>query len=260
MDIVINDCINELPSGSRSLTCQGSAWLHLLTCLGYDPEHPPLGDCLARYHQLDGHWLVASPIHWDASHNNAMITASGDELDLSDGQSRLLFADVAAYLVESGLQLHYHDAHTWLVKRDGLADLDSRSLHAMRHQPMMNALQGMDSSLFWPQLMTELQMLLSAHHSNLLRPCTINGLWFYGNAPLGERLPKTVLTDDPRLLAAWPEQCQPLRPLKARDLVFSNQASEALRSSCAGKSVRWFWNNAACAVPAPSLWKRLWRS
>jgi len=245
INIIINDVADHLPESSKPLPTHGNAWLNLLACLGYPVDDLPLGDFLARYHQLDGRWLAMTPVQWEASHNNANITAIGSELGMSEEQSHSLFADVSAFLIERQIKLHYHDAQIWLMNIDDKLAIHSQNVWAMRHQPMMNALKNMD--MYWSSLMTELQMFLSAH------PAPLNGVWFYGSARFdAARLShKRILTDDWQLIANF--SAQPFaEPIKKPSLIFLNDKSRL--SACKHKA-NWFWNNAAYATRAPAWWK-----
>lgn len=261
--IIINDVIDFPPAGSKPLPTQGNCWLNLLACLGYAPDNPPLGDFLARYHKLDGHWLALTPIHWEASHNNASIIAIGNELGFSEDESRLVFAYVADFMAEQGIQLHYHDAQIWLMNIDDKVPIQSESVWAMRHQPMMSALQQMDGSLYWSRLMTELQMLLSAHPFNQSRKrdYPVNGVWFYGDAFLDtDLLSKAhVITDDPTLMACFPQMAQaytPGEPIGKNTILFLTENSNPVNCKY---PIRWFWNNIACLTTTSAWWKTLWK-
>ena len=247
--IIINDVLQVVPESSKRLPSHGNAWFNLLACLGYAPENLPLGGFLARYHQLDGHWLAVTPVHWEASHNNAAICAIGDELDADDESCRALFADVAAFMQEQDVRLHYHDRQIWLMNIDNKPAINSESVWAMRNRPMMDALQAMDSSLYWSSMMTEMQMYLSAH------ACPFNGLWFYGAAEFDASLltRARIQTDDQQLIKAFPRQAEPIgAPLTRQSLVFLNHKSDAVTCRY---NTRWYWNNAAYSTRARAWWK-----
>lgn len=90
MDVVINSECIQLPKHSVALETQGCALLNYLTCLGYTHNQMPLAALLAQSRALDGDWVVLSPVFWQASHNNAVIVATGDSLELSERRIALL--------------------------------------------------------------------------------------------------------------------------------------------------------------------------
>ena len=143
---------------------------------------PPGVDFLRSYHGLDGTWLVASPIYWQATHNDAMIVACDEALDLSDEESRAWFAVWAECLQLENIQLYYHDAYTWLIKPSALQPINALPVHALLQQPMMAHLKALDKTLFWSRILTENQMLFSAHPLNHARKdrYPINGVWIWG--------------------------------------------------------------------------------
>lgn len=252
MDVIFNSTTDELLPNSRPLTSHGSQWLNFLYCLGYEQHNLPLGSFLARYHQLDGQWLVATPIRWEASHNNAMIAAAGQDLGLSESESKACFDLVAAYLAEEGLRLFYHDAYTWLVQVDTKPPLTADTPFAMRFQPMMEAMREMDSSLYWLRISTELQMLLTDH--------PFNGLWFYG---AGQFDPasfnnKKIVTDNPLLQAIISSQT---RKSSGHTLYLTDSLDQLSNLKQISKhKVRWYWNNNACTTARVGWWNFLWRN
>jgi hypothetical protein len=275
MDIIINDRKNNPPEASKPLTTQGDYLINFLVSLGYDPMTPPLGDLLAHYHQLSGRWLAVAPIYWEASHNDAMIAAVGDDLEMTDADSRSLFHDVEAFLAEPGLPLYYHDKHTWLIRVDDKPEIKSKPVHVMRRLPMMPELHNMDSSLYWQGMLTELQMYLSSHPRNQQRsyPWPVNGLWIYGEGKLMPDLwcskasPKArILTDDNQWVSCFPNQISLLSsetPLTRDALLLINDGKNHYEKldqvNKSHQSVRWFWNDIAYSTAASGWWKTLWR-
>ncbi len=143
----------------------------------------------ASYHKLDGHWLIASPIHWQATHNDAMIIACNETLDLPDAESRLWFSALAEFLVHDKVQLHYHDAYTWLIQFEESPPINARPVHMLLQQPMMQQLQALDATLFWSRFLTENQMFFSEHSLNKARAgrYPINGVWIWDDGDLNAR-------------------------------------------------------------------------
>lgn len=254
MDIIINADIHELPLGVTRLASQGDSLLNLMHCLDFPVEKPPLADFLRQSHHLDGQWLILEPIHWQATHNDALILASGAELALTEETARALFEEVATFLAKDDFQLHYHNAYRWLLKSDGRPALNSLPTAVVRQQSMMAVLKTLDPSLYWQRLLTELQMLLSTHQ--------VNGLWCYGEGVFQwPKQLKSVLTDDEQLLQAFPNIMQRLSLESLTTscvLIQSYQPSQlaVLEALTLKQKTRWFWNNQAYIRPAMSWWRR----
>ncbi len=132
-------------------------------------------------HRLDGDWLVISPIYWQATHNDAMIMAYGEALDLPDDESRRWFAALADFLKDDNVTLHYQDAHTWLIQFAQCPPIHSKPVHMLLQQPLMQHLKTLDPTLFWSRFITENQMFFSEHPLNKARigRYPINGVWVW---------------------------------------------------------------------------------
>lgn len=143
----------------------------------------------------EGDWLVASPIYWQASHNDAMIVASGEALDLSEEESRCWFDAWALSLPADAFQLHYHDAYTWLIQAREAPPIHALPVQALLQQPMMSHLKALDATLFWSRVLTENQMLFSAHALNQAREgrYPINGVWIWARGPLKAPVFRTIV-------------------------------------------------------------------
>ncbi|ASQ45899.1 hypothetical protein [Legionella clemsonensis] len=267
MQIVVNGAA-EAPPDSKPLPSQGSYYPNALTCLGCDALNPPLAELLSRYYQLQGQWLIASPIHWEATHNDAMIVAVDEMLELDDKESRRWFAVITEFLNTSGIETFYHDAYTWLLKIDDQPAINSKSVYKILHQSLMPTLAALDKELFWQRFITELQMFLSSHPLNNQRQSklTINGLWLWGEGEFKPTRKEPLFTDDEILLKSV-KQAQPV----PSSLIFPKNSLllikyphhidiASLREKTQKKSVQWYWNNLAYSQPSIKWWVRLWRS
>lgn len=269
MDIVINAEIESVPEGSLAIASRGNYYHHLLACLDYPDPYPPVADLLRRFHGLEGQCLIASPIHWQATHNDAMIVASGNDLQLSEPESRLWFAALAEFLAADNMQLYFHDATTWLLQCEGKPALIAKPVHSLLHQSMMPQLRNLDESLFWQRLITETQMFLSAHPLNQSgkgkQP--INGIWIWGSGSLLEKKQKPCIASDKdshalaRLLSKEVHESHLTAPLtKDTVLLFSDLAPQdrlALQTRLEKYKLRWYWNNIAYETPAKRWFSRL---
>ncbi|WP_026069435.1 hypothetical protein [Legionella tunisiensis] len=224
MDVVVNGIRDDAPAGSKPLVSYGHYYLNFLSCLGCDPIYPPLADLLRLSHHLEGKWLIASPIHWQATHNDAMVVATGKELELTEDESRLWFAELTQFLKGDNFSPVYHDEQTWLFKIDTKPALKSKSVYTMLHQSMMPALEAMDNTLFWQRLITELQMYLSSHSLNGQRQnkLAINGLWFWGSGEFKPSKNRKIVTDDEVLLANPGKLLEQINPLTPASIMQKN--------------------------------------
>ncbi|MFC7782174.1 hypothetical protein [Legionella taurinensis] len=267
MDVIINSTCEEVPSRSLPLATQGHYLTNALVALGYEAASPPLADLLRRYHSLAGDWLIASPIHWEATHNDAMIVATGDALELDDSLAKIWFAEVSQLLKEDGFELVYHSPDLWLVNPGNKAAAEFPALHTMLHRSMMPVLQTMDKSMFWQKLLTELQMFMSTHPLNSAknRAMPINGLWFWGGGTLHANHSKPLISNDAVLLTAFPG-CQPLQeqtlPTDSVVVIGTDQAAataQVLKATARKKRTQWYWSNVAYQCRRLPWWLRVWK-
>lgn len=270
MDLIINDIKDEAPSDSSSLHGLKDYYQNILLCLGYEEQHLPLADLLKYYHHLSGQWFVATPVHWEATHNDAVLVAGAKELALSEEESRLWFKEVADFLKDDGFNPVYHDAQTWLFKAEGKPPFKSKSLSSILHQSLMPLLTNLDNSLYWQRLFTELQMYLSAHPLNLRRESElpVNGLWFWGEGCM-QKYGKKVITTDDKILQAWADETgQKMSVLSANSniqpeqLIVIYDAKQIklcnLEDKIKKNQVNWYWNNCSYSKKAAAWWSRLW--
>lgn len=266
MDIVVNAEKEGLLSTQDPLT---HYFYNILLCLGYEPAYLPLANLIKLYHQLSGHWLVASPIHWEATHNDAMLTAAGNALQLSEEESRLWFAEVATFLSADGFTPVYHDAQTWLFKVDDKPPISSQAVETVLHQSLMPLFTSLDRRFFWQRLITELQMYLSAHPLNAKRQgLSINGLWFWGGGEF-ECQGRLIATDDAVLLGYARASDQAISPLGealtlSKDhLVIINDPKQieclGFKEKTKKKTVNWHWNNGSYSEQVRPWWSRILR-
>lgn len=262
MHVVINSECSLIPEGVNASITEGTALLNLLFCLHFDPQNPPLADLLKKYHRLEGDWLILSPVHWQATHNDALVTAVGKELELDESESRFWFDVFAKYLAEDGAKLYYHDAETWLLNTVQQHPLAAKPPYQLLHQSLMPELSQLDSTLFWQKFITESQMLFSSQP----RQSVINGLWPWGNAKLTEQ--STVICADESFLP-FAKMCSSRVTLYSPDvklkeghiLLINNLSilSDEHREELTKKTTHWHWNNATYVTNPTNWFLRLWR-
>lgn len=268
MDVIVNGMRELAPEGSKPLMSYGSYHSNLLLCLGYGPLSLPLAELLKLYHHLDGKWLVASPIHWEATHNDAMIVALDERLELSEEESLLWFLEVKKFLKEDNFDPIYHSAGQWLFNIDDKPIINSKAAPAILHQSVMPILNAIDATFFWQRLITEMQMYLSSHPLNRQREAklAINGLWFWGEGEFKQSVTRPIATDDEVLLNHLKGEVSLLTPdtaLKKDHLVLITKPQEISLSKLEEKTKKstthWYWNNQAYSCETKHWWSRLWR-
>lgn len=263
MDIVVNAAVDELPAGHASIPHQGNFYPTVLTRLGYPENSPPVADWLRRYHHLEGHWLIASPIHWQATHNDAMIIACGDMLQLSDVESRRWFSAFAELTAAENITIIYHDAHTWLLRCDDRPPITARPVHQLLHQSLMTELRALDETLFWQRFITESQMFFSSHSLNQSRlgSYSINGIWLWGNGELHAPGQRPLFGANEKLvqlakLLSTNAHAFDWTIIKNSVLLFdtlNKQDEHTLQQHFKKNNVHWYWNNMAY-TSKPKTW------
>lgn len=268
MDIVVNQEIGLVPEGAKPISCQCNFYHQLLSSLTEPTHAPPVADLLRRFHGLEGHWVVVSPIHWQATHNDAMIIRAGQTLVLSDAESRLWFDALSAFLASENTHVHYHDAHTWLLQCKDMPHIRAKPVHHVLHQSMMTELKGLDETHFWQRFMTEIQMFFSAHALNEARLGlnSINGLWIWGDGILHEKVDIPIYCDEPlfklaSLLSTQVNDVKTSTRFAKNGLilysVLSKQDEQRLQTQLQNTATQWYWNNVAYLSKPKRWWSRL---
>lgn len=270
MDIIINTDLDVAPENTNIIPTHGNFYHNLLSCLGYSNESPPVADLLRRYHHLEGEWMVASPIHWQATHNDAMIIASGNSLELSDEESRRWFGAFEEFIAPENMSLYYHDAHTWLLQtKSSKPEITAKPVHTLYHQSMMPELKLLDKTFFWQRFFTENQMFFSAHPLNNERTglYPINGVWIWGRGTLDVNVSTPLACQDKELLElanvlstnVSDNQDSNQAPKNAMFLykTLDQNARHSLQKQLQKNTVRWYWNNQAYQSKPKSWISRL---
>ena len=264
MNIIINTSIDHIPDGFELIPNQGNYYHHILSCLGYPEERPPVAELLSRYHGLEGRWLVVSPIHWQATHNDAMIIASGDALQLSDEEGRCWFDVFQAWMSLENIRVLYHDANTWLMQCEDKPLLHAKPVHSLHNQSLILELRQLDSTFYWQRLITEGQMLLSEHTLNKERGSlpVINGVWFWGEGALDTKEQGVLIfSDEPsmklaRTLSSEVGLATVACPENSLILLHREIPNELsfYKKQPAKETVQWYWNNLACSRIKKKNW------
>lgn len=262
MDIIINEELKNIPSGSRLIMSDSDWASNFLLGLDYKPNLLPLGNFLAQYHGLEGNWLVVDPVYWVATHNDAMILAYGHNLNLTEKESQQFFQDIQEFFKEEKMQWHYHSKNRWLLKKDNKPSINTKPTFQMMHESLMPALNAMDSSMYWQRFMTEAQMFLSNHPlaNKLTTAPFINGLWVFGEGIFQFPQDFQGHTDDQQLLdhfASYFHAAEAIEMYKTTCIVLSS--AQALPENLPNVSTTWRWNNVAYTIKKRNLWTRFWR-
>lgn len=129
-----------------------------------------------------GDWLIVSPVHWEATHNNAAIVAHGDALNLSEEVSRTLYTAFAAYLAEDKMHLYYCNANTWLLLCEDQEPPQTQTLQDALQRSMHTLLECLKKTPFWLRFITESQMFFSRQpQGGAAYP--VNGVWIWPARP-----------------------------------------------------------------------------
>lgn len=255
MDVVVHsDCPSSLKPKQLIKGCC-HAYLNLFMSLGYGENEYPVADWLRLYHGLDGNWLVVTPIHWQATHNDVMLMACDSALNCSDAQAREVFDVFSTFAAEEGMRVHYHDPYTWLLQCADKPPITASPPYALIHQSMFPHIQQLDSTLYWQRFMTEVQMLFAQRIDNASQ---INGVWIWGGGQLKapSHRPIWVITgpilrhlnqfEMARLLSNKAQLSG--REGKNALLWFdslSPEEHEQLSTQLKPYAVNWYWNNLA---------------
>ncbi len=266
MDIVIDSCVSQVPEGSKPIPNQFNFYSNILTCLGYPLHQLPVADLLKQVHHLQGQWCVVSPIHWQATHIDAMILAAEDDLQLTGETGRAFFDVFAEFVAPEKINSFYHDPTTWLIQVDNHPPIHARPVGSILHQSLRSEIEKLDATLFWQRFLTEIQMFLSQHPLNQLQSksnrLTINGVWIWGNQGLLTKPGKRrVVMDDvtiPSFLST--NGCVYSSTQRySRDalLIFDGQIDlTAVERIYQHRTTNWFWNNQAYRLKPKSWLKR----
>lgn len=266
MDVVI-DAFCPFSIEDRALIAhEGTLYQHLLRCCGYPLHQPPVGALLAKQHGFTaGRWLVVSPIHWQATHNDAMITASGAALNLSEASARLMFKEIAAFLAQDGMRLIYHTDDLWLLDCGEAPPVGAaRPVNQLLHQSLMPHLTSLGPDGFWQRLMTEIQMLLMSKKEKLaLYEGEVNGVWFWGAGDLSAPTARPIIAETlaivevAKSLSSNAMLYESPKQLSKNALVWWAHAA-TLPAALNRYAIQWRWQDKAYQSK-PSRWFYRWR-
>lgn len=264
MNIIIDAACDAIPNEARELPSQGDPLLTMLSCLHYNSDNPPLAELLAQYYQLEGDWLILSPSHWQASHNNVIIAAFGADLELEEAELKEQFHRFSEHLMAIGMALYYHNSSTWLISTNHKSLLKAKPISQMVNRPLILELAQIDETMHWQKFLTESQMFFASNHDN----SPINGVWLWGGGALEDK--KTVRIGTNQQFLSLAQLCssqvslyEANHSLKEYDLLLLSDISELNKvhqEQLQKRVTRWYWNNAAYECSPVSWYTKIWRT
>jgi hypothetical protein len=122
----------------------------------------------------------------------SMTMEDPDQLNVSEAESRQLFADMTPYFAEDGLTLHYLEPKLWLCRGEPLRDVRTASFDRVIGKDLSDWQPTNGESAKLRRLQNEMQMMLYTHTVNDARSCVnaavINSVYFHGNGELDGKL------------------------------------------------------------------------
>lgn len=261
--IVVNENSDRRPDQSVLLPTEGSALLNLLCVLNYDPDRFPVADLLAKSMRLTGEWVVLSPVFWQASHNDAIVVASGKSLQMNANELATCFNAYADFLSEEGFTLVYYDEDHWLLSASGRPPLHAKSVYSLLNQSFMPELSQIDNSFYWQKFITESQMFFASQPGHM----ALNGVWAWGGGHCPDAKPIRIFADAKwqpiaEQLSAQVISNEPDARLSDFEIILIDHLNTftAMQSrELNALNINWYWNNMAYATNKSNWFNRLWR-
>ena len=133
----------------------------------------------------EGTWFLVHPAHIAIARSHLMMHDLR-RLGLLESHARALFETAKPLFDEAGNTLLYGDAHTWFMRADGWADLETASPDAATGMNLTDWLPSGARAIDYRKLHNEVQMLWHQHPANVEREArgfaAINAFWPWGAA------------------------------------------------------------------------------
>jgi hypothetical protein len=208
-----------------------------------------------QHHFPQGNWYIASPIHWEATHNDAMIVYDAKTGE-DESQLAHFFQVFQGFLERDDCPVQKLDLSVWLFDAKNLIDFKLPSLNAVMHRSLQDYLRDMPSG--WRTWFTEVQMLFHAASPNATS--IINGVWPWGGGKF------SIVTEIYRFgefsgieSKAWTPSMQ--LPTQGVLLIAQAHKEEFLalfdKKYSNHMPVTWWWQNKMYQTQPQSLWKKL---
>jgi hypothetical protein len=136
-----------------------------------------------------GTWFIVNPAHVEITRSHLLMTDLR-RLALVESHSRALFDSAKPYFDETGNTLLYGDAHTWFMRADRWAALETASPDAASGMNLTDWLPSGERALEYRKLQNEVQMLWHQHPANVEREsrgfAAINSFWPWGASTVAD--------------------------------------------------------------------------
>lgn len=145
----------------------------------------------------EGTWFIVSPAHIEIARSHLMMPDLR-RLQLGDAESRALFEAARPYVEESGHRFVYGDAHTWFLRADAWAGMDTATPDAAVGMNLTDYLPTGPHALAYRKLQNEIQMLWYTDPVNAARESRrqspVNAFWLWSGASAAQATGKSVAT------------------------------------------------------------------
>jgi len=135
----------------------------------------------------EGTWLRADPVHLRIE-RDLVALHDASILDVEPAEAEALVAALQGLFREDGLEFTAPSPSRWYVRVPEGAVPQTTPLHAAVGRDIFTLLPRGGAPLNWRSMITESQMVLSAHEANAHRESTgrpaINSVWFWGEGAL----------------------------------------------------------------------------
>ena len=138
--------------------------------------------------------IVADPVHFDAGHNDVVLTQRVDDLERDEADA--LVAMLSTHFTDDGLRFVAPRAGAWFVFAAQTQDVATTPVDAVVGRSLIPHLPRGPSAGTWKRWQDEIGMLLHDHPVNAAREArgrpSANAIWFWG----GGRLPDAGIAAD----------------------------------------------------------------
>jgi hypothetical protein len=149
---------------------------------------PAFAAAAMRGYGLDpegGTWFIVNPSHIEIARSH-LLMADLRHLGLTGEDSRALFESALPYFAEAGHALAYGDAHTWFMRADDWAGMDTATPDAAVGMNLTDWMPTGPRAIAYRKLQNEVQMLWYTHPVNAERESRgqppVNAFWPWGGA------------------------------------------------------------------------------
>lgn len=254
--IMIHVIINGLKNNVTPNEPQGLWQLNLLKALG----QTGLGALLAQQLGLPSRkWIVVSPVHSQATHNDAMIIATCQEFEWQSAMEDY-YLNFVKWMAQDGIAVHRFSNSIWLMDATNFPDLNTLSVGEMHHRSLQPYLMEFPSP--WLKWWTEVQMML--HGVRGQGPYAINAVWPWGagNLPVFDSLWTLSKSDLYREISKIYPQVEVWHShvkLQERAYFLIEDAEQTLllKHPLNQFDSHWWWLDADEKKPAKNMWNSL---